>query len=271
MAVIDECLTSVQVACQTIESELLLVDNNSSDNSASHVRRQFPDVIVIPNATNTGFASACNQGADRARGKFLLFVNPDSIPDTDAVTTLLNTWRELTQPGMLVPRLRFPDGRFQPTCRKFPTFQNMFFSRQSLLGKWFGSSATYTLPDYSETMPVEAAAATIALVDREQFLLTGQFDERFFMFMEDTDYCYRLWKRNFRTYFVPDAGAVHDWGRGSRTGHCRRAWYHHLSFQRYFLKHHGGVKTLLLLPLMLGVNLVMSCLFRFAKPGGGTD
>ena len=172
--------------------ELIIIDNNSLDNSIDTVQSCFPKAKVIKNQKNAGFAKACNQGADIATGRILLFYNPDLEIDSDAVHALLEFINETPDTGVVSGRMRNNDNSFQATCRNFPDKSNILLSRGSILSKLIPSAKTYTLPDYSEPTPVEAVAGTFMAVTKKTFDTIGRFDERFFMYMEDTDLSYRL-------------------------------------------------------------------------------
>lgn len=270
-AVLPSCLEHLRRAVETIPHEVIVVDNASADATLTVVARVCPEARLIINTTNRGYAAAVNQAAETAAGEFLLLLNPDAYLDTDAVAALLAVARAERRAGLVAARLRFPDGRFQPNCRRLPSVGNLLWSRGSLLARmgerWFGRrSHVYTLPDYDQVTIVPAAAATVALIRRDTFARVDGFDERFFLFMEDTDLCARLQEAGYVNLFVPQAGAVHVWGRGAAGGKVRRAWHHHAAVARYFRKHHAGAAARFLLPVLLGVNFVMTVLLPDRRP-----
>jgi hypothetical protein len=261
---LTDCLEALAAAEGELGLELVVVDNHSSDAGAGAVRERSPECRIIENRTNRGFAAGCNQGAEEATGEYLLFLNPDVQVDSDALGILIQTARSTDCAGLVSGRLRNRDGSFQATCRRFPEIGNMIFSRGSAFSRWFGpapASGRYTLPDSSETTEVPAVAATMVVIRRELFLTMRGFDERFFMFMEDTDLSLRLHQSDYHNLFVPAAGGVHTWGGGSDAGRIRRLRYHHLSVWRYFLKHFPNGFSVLLLPFLLAVNFCLKALF----------
>jgi GT2 family glycosyltransferase len=241
--------------------ETLVVDNGSTDDSTAIVGEMMPQALLIRRNVNLGFAAGANIGAERAGGNWLLFVNPDTELDSDAITRLLAVARRCHDGGAFGARMRYPDGRFQPTCRKLPTSWGILFSRGSMVSRLTGDRAAYTLPDYAETTPVPAVAGTVMLMHRTVFFRVGGFDPRFFLFMEDTDICRRLQQLGYVNYFVPEAGAVHYWGQGSRAGRGIRARRQHVSVWRYFRKHHPGGFTMVVLPLLLSVNFLATTMW----------
>ena len=261
----ETCLKHLQVAAGRIRHEIIVVDNNSSDNTPSFVKNFFPQAILHLNRKNKGFAAACNTGAELSESALLLFLNPDVFLDQPAITELLNSYTNLDRVGAVVGRLRFPDGTFQPTCRRLPTISNILFSRRGIIGSFSKENSKYNQPDYDKITDVPAAAGTFMMISKELFKKIGRFDERFFMYMEDTDLCKRLIMAGFKNYFVPSAGAVHSWSEGSKAGTVRRSLYHHLSVYKYFNKHRQDLVARLVFPLPLLVNFILVNLFAMIR------
>jgi GT2 family glycosyltransferase len=265
---LQTCLGALSVSVRGIPVELIVVDNDSDTDPTDSVRERFADARVIRLARNVGFAAACNRGAAVSAGEMLLFLNPDVFIDDRAVETLRDRCVSDSRAGLLSGRLRFPDGSFQATCRNFPTAANLLYSRGSILSRWLTRlSGTkpdpYTLPDSETVTEVPAVAGTMMMVRRSLFEKAGGFDERFFLYMEDTDLSLRVNRAGYRNLFVPTAGAVHDWGKGGRMSRVRRLWRHHYSVWQYFLKHEPNAFALFLLPLLLFANgVLMSILPR---------
>jgi GT2 family glycosyltransferase len=130
-----------------------------------------------------------------------------------------------------------------------------------------GNARQYTLDDSATPMEVEAVAATLVVVRRELFDQLGGFDERFFMYMEDTDLSYRAHKAGYHNVFLPMAGAVHQWAKGSEAGRVRRLYYHHRSVWKYFGKHFPGVASMIMLAPMLFVNFLLTAVFGTRQSG----
>ena len=264
-SVIVDCLKSVFDNLKEISGEVVLVDNNSADNTVLIVSEKFPEVEIVRNKKNIGFAGGCNLGAEKSEGEFLYFLNPDVILDEDAIKNLLDGFVTIKNVGGMVSRMRFPDNSFQATCRKFPSISNILFSRGSILSGLLKHNSEYTLKDFKETTMVEAVSGTALLVKKNIFQKVGGFDKRFFMYMEDTDLCLRLSMNGYKNYFVPSSGGVHNWGKGSTTGILKRRLYHHNSVWKYFLKHTPNGFSLFLLPLLLIVNFILLSIYSLLK------
>ena len=270
---LDDCLACLRPELASTGATLVAVDNGSSDGSPDHVASAVPGAVVIRNQRNRGFAAACNQGARAAAGSHLVFLNPDVCVDPGALETMEQALAVHPESGLVSARLRGPDGAFQPSCRQFPTPANLWRSRGSVLSRWWRGGEGYTLPDYPEATRVPAVAATFVMVRRDRFEAVNGFDERFFVYLEDTDLSFRFDRSGRPNLFVPSAGATHLWGHGSSAGRLRRACLHHASMWKYFQKHHAGSFSLLVLPLLLIANLVVTALLpkpaeSRAAPGG---
>jgi len=259
------CLQRLNASGSDAVSQIIVVDNASKDGTTDAIRQTHPDVTIITNQDNLGFAYACNHGAEAATGEYLLFLNPDLEIDPDAISCLVAVARSTRKAGLVAGRLRYSDGAFQANCRNFPTVTNLLFSRGSVMGRLLLSRRSlhagfYSLPDYDCVTEVPAVAATMALIKRDLFRRMRGFDARFFLYMEDTDLSLRLHYAGFVNLFVPDAGGVHGFGQGSRIGRFKRSWYHHQSVWKYFLKHFPNGFSLILLPVLLTFNMILGAI-----------
>lgn len=273
LPVLADCLEALGAAVRNLSHEVIIVDNASVDGSVDEAARLFPRAAFLKNERNCGFARACNRGAETASGEFILFLNPDLVIDPEAVAVLVAEARDRPEAGLISGRLRHADGSFQPTCRRFPTITNMVFARGSAVSRLLrqdeSGDARYTLPDYRETTEVPAVAATMVLVRRELFAQVGGFDNRYFMYMEDTDLSLRLKQAGRVNVFVPGAGGVHHWGRGGRAGRLTRLRRHHMSIWKYFLKHFPNGFSVILLPLLLALNFLALMILPRGQPEVG--
>jgi GT2 family glycosyltransferase len=257
-AVLAACLRAVRSAAGDCPVDVVVVDNASDVSPEPEIRILFPDARFFRNAENRGFGAACNQAAEVSGGDYLLFLNPDVVADSGSIARLYDVCSGYPDAGLVSGRMRFPNGDFQPTCREFPTSNNMIFSRGSALARLFGrqGGSRYTLPDYDQVTEVPAVAGTMVMISKALFERAGGFDTRFFMFMEDTDLSLRLAQAGKKNLHVPDAGGVHAWGTGAPVSPARRRAWHHYAVWQYFLKHQANGFSLILLPFLLLINWV---------------
>lgn len=263
---LKELLASIGVYPPQDHYEIIVVDNASADETAQWCLYAPLEMRLVLNHENRGFAAAANFGAQLARGELLLFCNPDVrwlSPVADRLADFMDTTPAC---GAAAARLVYPDRSFQPSCRRFPTFTNIWFSRGSPLSRICrvaGRRFEYTLPDYDQPTPVDSASGTCLLVRKATFDKLGGFDERFFMFAEDTDLCRRLANEGSQTWFIPTATAIHHWGGSSHD--LRTVSGHHIrSISRYFQKHYPRA---LIRNFLLRVSLAMLGMTRRRQKG----
>jgi N-acetylglucosaminyl-diphospho-decaprenol L-rhamnosyltransferase len=223
--------------------EILVVDNASNDGSAAMVRSEFPRVNLIENHTNTGFTAGNNQAIERATGRYILLLNPDTEILGDALHVMLRCLRQGADVGALGPKLLNPDGAVQSSRRRFPTLATAILE-STALQQWWRNNAVlhryYVLDQPDDAVQdVDWVVGACLLARRESFTKVGLLDETFFMYSEEMDWCYRLKKAGQRVVFLPDARVVHHGGQSSRQVVAAQ----HIHFQRskiyFFRKHHG--------------------------------
>lgn len=216
---LQACLRSV-FACPPAEPfEVWVVDNASSDGSAEMVRRQFPQVYLIANSENLGYGRANNQALRQAQGEFALVLNSDIEVLPGALQTLIGFMREHPEAQAAGGQLILPDGRVQPSCSQRLTLWAVF-CEQTLLAKAFPRSrlfAGYNLTwwSYDSVREVEQVVGACLLLRRQADGSFPLFDERYFMYAEDTELCHRIRRAGGRIYYVPDAKFKHHLGASS--------------------------------------------------------
>jgi GT2 family glycosyltransferase/lipopolysaccharide/colanic/teichoic acid biosynthesis glycosyltransferase len=218
---LHQSLVSLQNALKGIRSEIFVVDNASDDGSAEMVKRRFPRVRLIANIANLGFAKANNIALKQARGKFLLLINPDTIVQEDTIRVMVEFLRSHPEAGLAGCKILNPDGSFQPACRRgFPTPWIAFakivglsklFPKTKLFGKY---NLTYL--NTEETYPVDAVSGSFMMVRKETLEQVGELDERFFMYGEDIDWCYRIRQAGWQVFYVHSTQIIHYKGESTR-------------------------------------------------------
>jgi GT2 family glycosyltransferase len=265
---LDHALTSIRKAMRGIRGEILVVDNASDDGSVDMLRRRYPDVVRIVNSTNVGFAKANNLALRRARGAYLLLINPDTIVQEDTFRVMLKFFEEHPNVGLAGCKILNPDGSFQLACRRsFPTPWVAFtkivglsalFPGSKLFGRY---NLTYLNPD--ESYEVDAVSGSFMMLRREVYERVGGLDEDFFMYGEDLDWCYRIQQAGWKIYYVPQTQIIHYKGESTRRSNIDelKAFYEAMEL---FVKKHLSRSFLMSLLIRFGI-LVSSGVARIGQ------
>ncbi len=233
------CLESLLDRPQGVTLEVVVADNASADGAADMVARDFPEVVLIRNAANLGFARANNQAADRARGQYLFFLNNDTVVPEGTLGRLVDFAQRFPDIGIIGPRLRDRDGRVQISYRLRPTLGTLLH-RTSLLrwtGLLRGSYHRYRRQDFDPdtTRPVEVLMGAAMLLPRAVFFNSGGWDDNFTFGGEDLDLSARIGRTNPLVYH-PDVEITH-FGRVSTRQHIGYASSNMtIGFLRYLRK-----------------------------------
>ncbi|MGI8588271.1 MAG: glycosyltransferase family 2 protein [Chloroflexia bacterium] len=238
------CLRSLpDAAGPGLSVELLVVDNASRDGSAEMVRAEFPDVRLLAEPENLGYARANNLGIVASRGRYTLLLNPDSEMHAGSLAALLAYLEMHPEVGLAGPRLLNTDGSPQSSRRRFPTVATAMIEStplQSLFPR-AGVLRQYYVLDRSddEEQEVDWVTGACMLARREALAEVGGFDPRYFMYSEELDLCRKLRDSGWRVGYVPSATVIHHGGQSSDQNIPER----HIRFQRsrlrYFARRHG--------------------------------
>jgi len=243
------CLSTIYKAPPAYPFELIVVDNASGDGARKLLSDKFPKVRIIGNNRNVGFAKANNQGLSKAKGEYILFLNPDIIPQPEAIDKLVKFMMQQKDAGCVGGKLLNPDGSLQFSCRRFPTFFNVFSGRRSLLNKLFpnnriSKSFLLTDLDYNKVQKVDWVMGACIMARKEVLERMGGFDEDYFLFVEDVDFCYRLRKANLFTYYLPDAQFFHFRGVSTDRFWKKSLKEHNFGMYNFFVKHYRPIMPL---------------------------
>lgn len=217
---LKQCLLSVMKASVNIESEIFVVDNNSTDDSCEMVLHEFSKVTLIRNRVNSGFSAANNQGITLSKGRFVLLLNPDTLVEEDTFSKCISFMLKHTDAGAIGVRMINGEGRFLPESKRalpdpktafFKTFGLSFlFPSSPILNRYYLSQI-----DSFETSPVEVISGAFMFLRREALEKTGFLDEDFFMYGEDIDLSYRLLQNGFSNYYYPGTQIIHYKGKST--------------------------------------------------------
>jgi GT2 family glycosyltransferase len=237
---IRECINSL-LNC-LLEIEIIVVDNDSSDGSVDFLR-DFPQVKVIRNSINAGFAAGCNQGLKCASAESLLFLNPDCSFAPETLKHLLHCLQSQKQVGMVGGLLTNLDGSEQAGGRRaVPTPWRSFvraFGLSRFANRWprlFYDFHLHRQPLPMRPIEVEAISGACMLIKREALEDVGPWDEGYFLHCEDLDWCMRFRQRDWKVMFVPAARVTHALGGCSRNRRIFVEWHKHKSMIRFYRK-----------------------------------
>jgi N-acetylglucosaminyl-diphospho-decaprenol L-rhamnosyltransferase len=245
----DHVLTALDRVLSSVfdtRLEVVVVDNGSTDGTTVAVAEHFPEVRIIEMGRNAGFARANNRGMTETTGRYVLILNPDTLVETGAIDRMVEWADDHPWAGMVAPRLVNPDGTDQQTARAFPTPAAALFGRRSPLTRWFPrnrwSSAFLAGRDRvgDEPFRIDWVSGACMLVPRFVIDHLGGFDEDFFLYWEDADWCRRMADGGYETWCLPKAVVGHD--EGGTRGH---AWpapvvvHFHRGAYLYWRNHHA--------------------------------
>lgn len=245
---LEQCLCSVQKAILGMEAEIIVVDNNSVDNSIEYLTPKFPAVNFIANKENTGFAKACNQGLEQAKGSYILFLNPDTIVPEDCFTKCISFFEANKEVGAIGIKMLDGSGNFlKESKRSFPSPSTSLYKLFGL-AKLFPRSKIFSKYHLGylkedENNEVDVLAGAFMMIKKEVLDKVGGFDETFFMYGEDVDLSYRIQKAGYKNYYFADSSIIHFKGESTRKGSMNyvRMFYNAMSI--FVRKHYGGSKA----------------------------
>ena len=215
------CLASVNKATTGIDDEIIVIDNASIDGSKEYLSSKFSSVKFIFNTENFGFSKACNQGFKISSGKYILFLNPDSVLSENSLTDCIKFFESLADAGAVGVRMTNGDGKFlKESKRGVPDPATSFYKLFGLTTLFPGSKtfAKYYeghLPE-KENNPVEVLSGAFMMIRRDVFEKVNGFDERFFMYGEDIDLSIRINHAGYKNYYLGKVSVMHLKG-GSTT------------------------------------------------------
>jgi GT2 family glycosyltransferase len=229
-----DCLASVYATVAGVGFEVWLVDNASVDGSVNAARERFPAIRVIENAQNRGFAAAANQALKRVAARYALLLNTDAVVTQGAVKRLLAFMQRHPDAAMACGQLLNTDGTRQNSMANCPGLLTLLVNEtvlRVLMPERFPSKRRI----YHRPIAVESCIGACIIVRRAAIDNVGLLDERYFFFMEETDWALRMRRAGWRVYFVPDAMIVHAQGRSVGSGARSRILFYRSRYQ-YFKK-----------------------------------
>jgi GT2 family glycosyltransferase len=266
-------IQSVQRALEAgkLTGEILVIDNDSSDESAEMVAREFPQVRLYPLQENLGFGRANNRAMREAKGEYLLLLNPDTIVAEDTLRRMFDFMREHPDAGMAGCKLLNGDGSFQLSCRRgFPT-PWASFCKLFGLSRFFPNSplfARYNLTylPIDATYEVDALGGAFMMMSRAAYHATNGFDEDYFMYGEDLDLCYRVQKAGLKVYYVHDTATIHFKGESTRRSAINEVSVFYEAMHIFVKKNYGASP---IFGMMLRIGIMLRTLLALVRKQRG--
>jgi len=216
-----DCLESVFEQTKNITFEVILIDNASTDDSVEMIKKRFRQVVLIENKNNRGFAAANNQGMKIATGRYILLLNSDTIVLDGAIQKTVAYADQHPEAGVIGCRALWPDGQRQNTCFRFHSLLLIMLS--SLL--FWKEIKLFYIPllhperymglDFNQSHVVDVVAGCFFLVRQEVVQKVGMFDEDFFMYGEEAEWCFRIHMAGWQIHYFSGTEIVHLYGASS--------------------------------------------------------
>jgi GT2 family glycosyltransferase len=246
---LSRCLASLE-STRAEFGTLVVVDHESDLRAASRIMRGFPWIQLVERSTNEGFATGVNIGVRATRAPFVLLVNPDCVMKPGAITALRQAALDRPRVGIIGPRIFNADGTVQGSARRFPSLTTGIAGRSSWLTRRFPNNplSRHNLPALdgsSEPLEVDWVSGACMLVRRDVFFSVNGMDERFFLYWEDADFCFRAAERGWRTLYLPTASVEHVGGASSIHVYRESLAAFHRSAFLFFRTHAKGPSRLL--------------------------
>ena len=238
------CLESLAAHGEGLRLQIIVVDNGSGDGSAEMVANEYPQVELIANEENSGYAAANNQALRASHAPSRLLLNPDVMVKPGALRALLDFIRRHPSAAAVAPRLVYPSERLQYSCRSFPSPDIVFWealglSRLAPGSRVFGKYRM-TWWDYGQERQVDQPMASALLLRAEALDQVGLFDEDFKIFFNDVDLCYRLKQAGWQVWLTPAAEMIHEHGASTSQVRWQMILESHRSFLHFYRKHYRG-------------------------------
>lgn len=270
---LEQCLFSVQKAIKDMDAEVIIIDNNSQDGSVDYLKPGFPKIQWIANHENVGFGKACNQGFRQSRGKYVLFLNPDTIIPEDCFQKCISFLGSETDAGALGIKMLDGKGKFlKESKRAFPSpmtslFKLLGFSKLFPHSKLFSRYHLGHL-DENKNHEVEVLAGAFMMIRRKVLEQIGGFDEIFFMYGEDVDLSYRIKKAGYKIYYFAESSIIHFKGESSRKGSLNYIKMFYAAMSIFVRKHYSSGKAgffNLLLHVGIWIRALLTAIGNFIR------
>jgi GT2 family glycosyltransferase len=241
------CLDSLAAAIGSLHADVWVVDNGSTDGSATAVRERHPNLRLIENAENLGFAAANNQAIAASSGRYALLLNSDTVAEPRSIEQLVCFADKHPRAGIVGAQLLNPDRSFQASFADFPSLHSELLSATGigprLFGRWYPN---YGPRRSQATRQVDWIQGACMLARREAIVRVGPMDDQYFMYNEEIDWCLRMRQAGWQAWYLPQARIVHYGGQSTRQARSAMVLALYRSKVRFFRKHYGPVSAMAL-------------------------
>jgi GT2 family glycosyltransferase len=258
--VLERTLPGLVKEANALNAKLTIVDNHSTDKTATWIKNIFPSIRLVELNTNTGFAKANNIGLRGSTSQYIMFLNPDVLVPYGSIQKLFLWMQNQSDVGVAGPRLVNEDGTLQFSCRYFPTLLTYFFEifsfdrrfpTSAILGKYL-----MTFDDHLHEKDVDYVCGAAMMVRNDLLKLTGPFDEDFFIYAEEAELCWRVHQCNYRVVYWPEVEMTHIGGESTKqfkkemySENIRSRWL-------FFNKTKGFIYGLFYLLIAVGYSII---------------
>jgi len=253
---LELCLLSVESALQNIDSEIIVVDNNSSDDSCSMVQSRFPKVTLIQNNQNLGFSKGNNRGVSQAKGKYICILNPDTVVAEDTFEKVLAFAKKQSNLGIIGVKLIDGTGNFLPESKRGVPTPWVAFTKITSLYKIFPKSPIFN--KYyaqqlceNETGKVDILVGAFMFLEKELYNAIGGFDENCFMYSDDIDLSYLTLQKGKNNFYFPETTVIHY--KGESTAKDEIYMKRFQEAMTFFYKKHFKVSILFSIIMKIGI------------------
>jgi len=258
-------LHSIERASSNITNEVIVVDNASDDGSVELIKNKFQSVNLIENKSNVGFGRANNQALKIARGTFILLINPDAVVSEDTFDKMISFFKENPDAGLAGCKILNADGSLQLACRRSFPGPWTSFTKVTGLSNLFPNSklfARYNLTylDENNTYEVDAISGSFMMMRKEVYKKIGGFDERFFMYGEDLDICYRVQQTGYKVYYVHSTQIIHYKGESTKRSDLDETKVFYNAMHLFVKKHFS---SFFLVEIILRTAITLRKVFAF--------
>jgi len=254
-----ECLASINKTIKGVSFEVWLVANNSTDGTVEAVGKEYPDVTIIGNKQNLGFAAANNQAFRQMNGRYALLLNSDTVLTNGAARELYGFMEVTPEAGMACGQLLNQDGSKQNSIANFASLLTLL-SNETVLRMVMPNRFPSKRRDYVSPIKVDSGIGACLIVRKAAMDDAGYFDERYFFFFEETDWAYRMKRGGWATYFVPSARIFHAQGKTVGSGVNSRIMFYRSRYL-FFRKWHP--RSYLVFYLIIFFRLLINVILSF--------